>query len=114
MMDTKKAPREAATSQGANEINSLQKHTTTKSGELQGFLLSITSLEAAEQGIILAESLCGLLAQGMGEETGGAMLPHRVEMYSNGLCILENHLRTLKDSVNSDIKRLYQEKRCHS
>ncbi len=36
MMDTKKAPREAATSQGANEINSLQRHTTTKSGELQG------------------------------------------------------------------------------
>lgn len=36
MMDTKKAPREAATSQGANEINSLQRHTTTKSGEMQG------------------------------------------------------------------------------
>ena len=36
MMDTKKAPRKAATPQGANEINSLQRHTTTKSGELQG------------------------------------------------------------------------------
>lgn len=114
MQDKKKAPREAATSQGADKKEQIQKQNTTKSGEFQGFLLSITSLEAAEQGIILAESLCGLLAQGMGEETGGAMLPHRVEMYSNGLCILENHLRTLKDSVNSDIKRLYQEKRCHS
>ena len=36
MMDTKKAPQKAATFQGANEINSLQMHNTTKSGEIQG------------------------------------------------------------------------------
>lgn len=36
MMDTKKAPREAATSQGADKKEQIQKQNTTKSGEMQG------------------------------------------------------------------------------
>lgn len=77
MQDKKKAPQEAATSKSAN-VEHNREQDTTKTGDWQGFSLATTSLEAASLGLTMAESLCTLLAQGMGEETGGPMQPERV------------------------------------
>lgn len=72
---------------------------------------NIPSLEAASLGLTMAESLCTLLAQGMGEETSGPMQPERVGMYSDSLWVLADHLRTAKEAVQKDTARLYQERR---
>lgn len=110
MQDKKKAPQEAATSKSA-KTEHIQVENTTKGGDWQGFSLATTSLEAASLGLTMAESLCTLLAQGMGEETGGPMQPERVGMYADSLFMLSDHLRTAKEAVQQDTARLYQERR---
>lgn len=110
MQDKKKAPLEAATSKSAN-VEHIQEQDTTKGGDWQGFVLAVTSLEAASLGLTMAESLCTLLAQGMGEETSGPMQPERVGMYSDSLWVQADHLRTAKEAVQKDTARLYQERR---
>ena len=113
MQEKKKAPLEAATSKSAN-VEHIREQNTTKTGDWQGFSLATTSLEAASLGLTMAESLCTLLAQGMGEETGGPMQPERVGMYADSLWMLADHLRAAKEATQQDTARLYQEKRCHS
>lgn len=110
MQDKKKAPLEAATSKSAN-VEHIQEQDTTKGGDWQGFVLAVTSLEAASLGLTMAESLCTLLAQGLGEETSGPMQQERVGMYSDSLWVLADHLRTAKEAVQQDTARLYQEGR---
>lgn len=111
MQEKKKAPSTAATMQGASKIEYNQEQDSTKSGDWQGFSLATTGLEAASLGLTMAESLCTLLAQGMGEETGGPMQPERVGMYADSLWMLADHLRTAKEAVQRDTARLYQERR---
>ena len=110
MQEKKKALLEAATSKSA-KTEHIQVENTTKDGDWQGFVLATTSLEAASLSLTMAESLCTLLAQGMGEETGGPMQPERVGMYSDSLWMLADHLRTAKEAVQRDTARLYQERR---
>lgn len=106
MQNKKKAPQEAATSKSANvEYN--REQDTTKTGDWQGFSLATTSLEAASLGLTMAESLCTLLAQGMGEKTGGPMQPERVGMYSDSLWMLFDRLRTLEDVAQSEAAHTY-------
>ena len=111
MQDKKKAPSTAATVQGASKMEHIQEQDTTKAGDWQGFVLAVTSLEAASLGLTMAESLCTLLAQGMGEETSSPMQPERVGMYADSLWMLADHLRTAKEAVQQDTARLYQERR---
>jgi hypothetical protein len=111
IMQKEKAPNTAATVQGARKMEYIQGENTTKSPAGQGFVLAVTSLEAASLGLTMAESLCTLLAQGMGEETSGPMQPERVGMYSDSLWVLADHLRTAKEAVQQDTARLYQERR---
>lgn len=106
MQDKKKAPLEAATSKSAN-VEHNREQDTTKTGDWQGFSLATTSLEAASLGLTMAESLCTLLAQGMGEETGGPMQPERVKVYSDCLWVLFDRLRTLEDVAQSEAAHTY-------
>ena len=107
MQEKKKAPSTAATMQGASKIEHNQEQDSTKSGDWQGFSLATTSLEAASLGLTMAESLCTLLAQGMGEETGGPMQPERVKVYSGCLWVLFDRLRTLEDVAQSEAAHTY-------
>lgn len=111
MQDKKKAPSTAATMQGASKIEHNQEQDSTKSGDWQGFSLATTSLEAASLGLTMAESLCTLLAQGMGEETGGPMQPERVGMYADSLWVLFRFLEGLQGEAKAQADHFYQERR---
>lgn len=110
MQDKKKAPLEAATSKSAN-VEHIQGENTTKSGDWQGFVLAVTSLEAASLGLTMAESLCTLLTQGMGEETSGPMQPQRVGMFSDSLWVLFRFLEGLQGEAKAQADHFYQERR---
>ena len=110
MQDKKEAPLEAATSKSAKTKHNQIKD-TTKSPAGQGFVLAVTSLEAASLGLTMAESLCTLLAQGMGEETSGPMQPERVGMFSDSLWVLFRFLEGLQGEAKAQADHFYQERR---
>ena len=110
-MQKEKAPSTAATMQGASKIEHNQIKDTTKSPAGQGFVLAVTSLEAASLGLTMAESLCTLLTQGMGEETSGPMQPQRVGMFSDSLWVLFRFLEGLQGEAKAQADHFYQERR---
>lgn len=101
MTDIKKAPREAATSQGAYKKEQIQKQNTTELPKKQGDFPATTVLDDVGTRLGMAISLCGLLAEGLGEEIPSdsslaLALRNRVEYYTDSLWVLREFLQDLQ------------------
>lgn len=105
MMDTKKAPREAATSQGADKKEQIQKQNTTELPKKQGDFPAAAVLDDVGTRLGMAISLCGLLAEGLEEEvpsdsSPALVLGNRVEYYTDSLLVLREFLQDLQKEAN--------------
>ena len=105
MMDTKKAPREAATSKSAE--NNVQEQYNTTSQERQEAFRLATALESLATDIEQAQQLVGLLAENLDEEGQKEMRPERIKIYTASLWVLFDHLRTLRGVAESDAAHYY-------
>lgn len=101
MTDIKKTPREAATSQGADKKEQIQKQNTTELPKKQGDFTAAAVLDDVGTRLGMAISLCGLLAEGLGEEIPSESslalsLANRLEYYTDSLLVLREFLQDLQ------------------
>lgn len=106
MIQTKKAPLEAATSKSAKAVHNQEQH-TTKNPEGQGLFQAASSLESLGAELAQTKQLVGLLVENLEQEGADTMQPERVKVYSDCLWVLFDRLRTLEDVANSEACQFY-------
>lgn len=106
MIQTKKAPLEAATSKSAN-VEHIREQDTTKTPEGQGLFQAATALECLGIELGQTRQLVGLLVKNLEHEGTDTMQTERVKVYSDCLWVLFDRLRTLEDVANSEACQFY-------